>query len=122
MTTSEIKTKLTALKLKACSQNMDLVNRQVQEKNLSFVQGLERLLNLEMEHREQARIKRCYKQSMLTEINTIDQFDFDYHESRKKQKHKILNTLSLEFIGKKQDIIMIGNPGVPLWQDSCRMV
>lgn len=101
-----------SLRLKACGQNIELVHGQVIEKNLPFLQGLERLLDLELEHREQARIKRCFKQSKLTGPQTIDQFDFEYHPSRKDQKHRILSLLSLEFIRNKQDIIMIGNPGV----------
>ncbi|KPA19085.1 IstB-like ATP-binding protein domain protein, partial [Candidatus Magnetomorum sp. HK-1] len=32
--------------------------------------------------------------------------------SRKKQKAKILNLMSLEFIEQKKNIILIGNPGV----------
>jgi len=112
MTTHNIKTKLMSLRLKTSSQNIDLIHTQVMDKNLSFLQGIERLLDLELEQREQARIKRCFKQSKLTSVQTIDQFDFDHHASRKNQKHVMLNLLSLEFIDKKQDIIMIGNPGV----------
>ncbi len=43
---------------------------------------------------------------------TIDQFDFSFHVSRKKQKNIILNLLDLDFIKQKKDIILIGNPGV----------
>ena len=34
------------------------------------------------------------------------------HQSRKKQKAKILNIMSLEFIEQKKDVILIGNPWV----------
>ncbi|WP_319550216.1 ATP-binding protein [Desulfogranum marinum] len=43
---------------------------------------------------------------------TIDQFNFDHHPSRKKQKAVILGMIDLEFIHRKMDIILIGNPGV----------
>ena len=43
---------------------------------------------------------------------TIDQFDFNHHISRKNLKNTILGLLDLEFIRKKMDIILIGNPGV----------
>ena len=43
---------------------------------------------------------------------TIDQFDFNFHVSRKNQKNRILNLMDLEFIRQQKDIILIGNPGV----------
>ncbi|NIO83138.1 MAG: ATP-binding protein [Candidatus Aminicenantes bacterium] len=53
-----------------------------------------------------------FRQSKLYEKPTIDQFDFNFHNSRKKQKTKILKLLSLDFILHQKDIIFIGNPGV----------
>jgi len=58
------------------------------------------------------RIALRFKQSRLFEKPTIDQFDFNFHASRKKQKNRILNLMDLEFIKEKKDIILIGNPGV----------
>jgi DNA replication protein DnaC len=54
----------------------------------------------------------CYRQSKLNEKLTIDQFDFNHHNSRKKQKARILNLISLGFLKEKMDIILIGNSGV----------
>ena len=53
-----------------------------------------------------------FRQSKLNQKLTIDQFDFNHHGSRKRQKSKILNLLTLAFLEKKMDIILIGNPGV----------
>ncbi|HHB75160.1 MAG TPA: AAA family ATPase [Desulfobulbus sp.] len=53
-----------------------------------------------------------FKQSKLLERPTIDQFDFSFHASRKKQKNLILGLMDLEFIRQKKDIVLIGNPGV----------
>ena len=63
-------------------------------------------------YRHQNKVALRFKQSKLLEKPTIDQFDFDHHGSRNKQKSKILNLMTLEFIGQKNDIILIGNPGV----------
>ncbi len=79
--------------------------------NWSLQKILDHLLTLEMERRIQNKIGLRYKQSKLGEKITIDQFEFNYHPSRKKQKNRILSLLNLELIKQKADIILIGNPG-----------
>jgi DNA replication protein DnaC len=108
----EIQEKFQALRLKHCAENITMVLEQGAQKNLSTLQMLHRLLDLEIEKRRQAMILRCFKQSKLTEQPTIDQFDFNFHPSRSKQKTVILGLMDLEFIRRKMDIILIGNPGV----------
>jgi len=108
----EVQQKFKALRLKHCAENIGALLEQGAQKNLSTLQTIHRLLDLEIEMRHQARILRCFKQSKLMEQPTIDQFDFGYHPSRKKQKETILNLLDLDFIHRKMDIILIGNPGV----------
>ncbi len=109
---SEVQEKFKALRLKHCAENVEALLEQASEKNLSPLQSINRLLDLEIEQRRLARIQRCFKQSKLSEEPTIDQFNFNYHPSRKKQKATILRLLDLEFISSKMDIILIGNPGV----------
>lgn len=67
---------------------------------------------MEREARKKDRIALRFKQSKLCEKPTIDQFDFKHDLSRQKYKTKILNLMGLEFIGKRMDVILIGNPGV----------
>lgn len=108
----EIQEKFKALRLKHCAENIESMLEQSKQKNLSTLQTIHRLLDLELEQRRQARIILCFKQSKLPEQPTIDQFDFNFHPSRSKQKATILGLLDLEFIRRKMDIILIGNPGV----------
>jgi DNA replication protein DnaC len=108
----DIRKKFHTLRLKHCAENITMVLEQGSQKNLSPLQMLHRLLDLEIEQRRQAAILRCYKQSKLTEQPTIDQFDFNFHHSRAKQKNVILGLMDLEFIRRKMDVILIGNPGV----------
>jgi len=107
-----VQQKFKELRLKHCAENMESILEQGKQKNLSPLQIIERLLDLEMEKRRQARILLRFKQSKLLEQPTIDQFDFSFHASRKKQKNVILGLLDLEFIRQKKDIVLIGNPGV----------
>jgi DNA replication protein DnaC len=104
--------KFKLLKLKTCAENLSQVIDVAKEKNWSALQIIEHLLDLELESREKSRIALRFKQSKLFEKLTIDQFDFNFHVSRKKQKNRILNLMDLEFIKERKDIILIGNPGV----------
>ncbi len=109
---STVQEKFRQLRLKHCAENIETILEQGAKKNRSPLQTINDLLNLEIEQRHLARINRCFKQSKLMEQPTIDQFDFKYHPSRSKQKTTILHLLDLEFIEKKMDVILIGNPGV----------
>lgn len=103
--------KLKSLRLKNCALNLpDIINQSTRE-NLSALQTIDRLLDVEIYCREMARINQRYKQSRLGGKTTIDQFEFSHHESRRKEKSRILNLMNLRFIQEKKDIILIGNPG-----------
>ena len=104
--------KCKALRLKATAQNLPQVIELATSKNWNPLETIDHLFELELEYRYRNKIALRFKQSKLLEKPTIDQFDFDHHGSRKKQKSKILNLITLEFIGQKKDIILIGNPGV----------
>jgi len=97
--------KFKLLKLKTCAENLSQVIDVAKEKNWSALQIIEHLLDLELESREKNRIALRFKQSKLFEKPTIDQFDFNFHVSRKKQKNRILNLMDLEFIKERKDII-----------------
>ena len=104
--------KFRLLRLKTCAENISQVIELAKEKNWSALQIIEHILDLELETREKNRITLRFKQSKLFEKPTNDQFDFNFHVSRKKQKNRILNLMDLEFMKQKKDIILIGNPGV----------
>ena len=103
--------KLKNLRLKNCAQNISNIIEQATQKNLSPLQAIERLIDIEIEERDKGRMILRYKQSRLDTKVTIDQFNFNYHKSRQTQKSMILNLMDLDFIEKKKDIIMLGNPG-----------
>ena len=56
------------------------------ERNWPCLKTIEHILDLELEVRKQNRIILSFRQSKLNEKPTIDQFDFNHHASRKKQK------------------------------------
>jgi DNA replication protein DnaC len=108
----QVKQKFKELRLKNCAIHLADVMESAASENLSPLQAIDRLLDLELDARQKARIELRYNQSKLAEKPTIDQFDFNYHESRKKQRNAILHLMDLEFINQHKDVIIIGNPGV----------
>ena len=108
----EVIEKCKLLRLKACADNLQNIIEMAAQKNWPSLKIVDQLLALELEARRQSKIILRFKQSKLLEKPTIDQFDFNFHISRKKQKGEILQLLNLDFIGHKKDIILIGNPGV----------
>lgn len=106
-----LKQNLATLHLKAMLQYLDDILDTSKQKNLSFVDTLYRLTEIEIDRRRQGAIKLRFDNSRLKEKITIDQFDFHHHKSRKEQKNTITSLLNLEFIDQHADIILIGNPG-----------
>ena len=109
---NELTEKCKQLKLSAVEAHLEEAINYGQDKNWSYQKMLLHLLTLEVERRQQARIELRYRQSKLIEKVTIDQFEFNYHKSRKDHKNTILNLTTNEYIHRKQDIILIGHPGV----------
>ena len=107
----EVIAKFKELRLKNCALNLAEVLKDSARDNLSALQTIERLLDIEIGCREKARIALRFKQSKLEGKTTIDQFDFTHHKSRLKDKSRILSLIDLNFIHDKKDIIFIGNPG-----------
>jgi DNA replication protein DnaC len=99
-----VKEKLKALKMKACAQHLDQVIETAARKNRPFLETLDHLLDLELEAKRKNRVARLFKESKLTEKLTIDQFEFNFHKSRQKQKTLILDLMQLEFIKQRKDI------------------
>lgn len=106
-----LKEKLISLRLKVMAQELDAILEHANKKNTDFLSILDRLVDLEAEHRWQNAIKLRFQQSKLNEKTTIDYFDFNHHKSRKDQKTQILNLFNLEFVREHKDVILIGNPG-----------
>ena len=87
--------KFKELRLKNCAMNLPEIIKDSETNNCSALQTIDRLLEIELNCREKARIALRFKQSRLGEKTTIDQFDFKHHESRLKDKSRILSLIDL---------------------------
>lgn len=111
-TINSVKDKFKALKMKACVHRIEEVIQWSLEKNRTSLEVIDHLLEIELEAKRKNKIERYFKESKLTDKLTIDSFDFNFDQSRIKQKTRILNLINLEFIRQRKDVIFIGNPGL----------
>jgi DNA replication protein DnaC len=76
---------------------------------LTALELLERLLSIEANCLIERRIERRIKESKLPERKLLADFDFDFQENIDKQQIMELSTLN--FIDRKQGLILAGNSG-----------
>ena len=87
----------------------ELINTAIEE-NLSYRDFLLKLLQTEEEGKIKRRIERNIKAANFENQRTIAEYDFSFNGFQNMQKIKDLATL--EFLQKKENIILIGPPGV----------
>ena len=102
--------KLKKLFLSHLSKNLAEHIAKAQRNGQSYEQFLNDLLDDELAHRSEQRIKERIRSSRLKVIKTLDSFDFNHPKQINKQLTKALFNLS--FIAEKKNIIFIGPPGV----------
>jgi DNA replication protein DnaC len=104
--------KLNQLSLTTMSRQLDQMITDAATRNLSFLQALETLTDMELEARNSRAIERRFRMSRLHAQHSIDSFHFKHHKSRTDAKNRIVRLLDLEFLEKGTSIVLIGNPGV----------
>jgi DNA replication protein DnaC len=104
--------KLNALNLDFMAKGLDDAIADAASKNLSHSDMLDRLVDIELDGRQQRSIQRRFRLSKLNSQYDIADFDFDHDKSRKQVKAKIIRLLDLDFIKQGTNVVVIGNPGV----------
>lgn len=105
-----VKTKLKLLYLSGCSKEIDEIIREAEEKNSSYYDFLNSLLEVELEARNIRKRERLIKGANFPLLKNIVDFDFSIRPNL--DKHKILSLCDGSFLENRENIIFIGNPGV----------
>jgi len=108
---SDLKCKLTQLKLDFMEQELDRVVTDAAARSLSPAATLEWLADLELEGRKNRSVERRFRLSKLQAKHGIESFNFNHHKSRQQIKSKILRLLDMDFVKQGTNIVLIGNPG-----------
>lgn len=90
--------------------NLESAITNAEKKNMSHLQLLHYLLEMESTGRDQTNINRWTKQAKLPTIKTFDDFDFSYQHCITKRIVK--EWLSFVWLEQRENIILMGPPGV----------
>lgn len=109
LTTSSLEQKLKQFRLSGMSKTLEVRLKQAQSGNLSYAEFLGLLLEDEENTRSDNRRLRMYKSAKLPFAKGLEDFDFSFQPSIKKQE--ILELATLRFLEKKSNVLFIGQPG-----------
>lgn len=105
-----IETYAKQLKLPYLKKNYSTLLQQAIDLDQNFEEFLTQLLTLEIEQRQNNRIQTLIRQSKLPSKVTFDDYMDSHLEVKMKKQIKELKTL--RFIDQKENLILMGNPGV----------
>ncbi|MHC5248985.1 IS21-like element helper ATPase IstB [Enterococcus sp. LJL90] len=105
-----IETYAKQLKLSYLKKNYAFLIQQAVELNQSYEDFLTQLLTLELEQRQNNRIQTLIRQSKLPNKLTFDDYMDSHLDAKLRKQVKELKTL--RFIDQKENLILMGNPGV----------
>ena len=103
--------KLRWLRLPGMATALPALLTKAKKENLSVLAVIGRLADEEKISRQNSAVQRRIRDARFPEVNTIDQFDFDYDPSRKKLRTRYLALHELSFLAKGVNPIFIGTPG-----------
>jgi len=106
---SEIQKKLRAFKLSGMVNALELRIKQAGDDNLGYAEFLSLLLEDEAARRADNKRGRLYKRARLPFEKGIEDFDFSFQPSIKKQE--ILEFSTCRFIERRANLVFIGQPG-----------
>lgn len=97
------------LKLKAVAAILDEELDRAARKNTPTIELLDRLLAVEVQARTERRIERRIKEARLPDRKLLADFDFEFQTG--VDKARIMDLASLDFVRRKQGLIIAGNSG-----------
>lgn len=105
-----IETNAKQLKLSYIKENYERLINEALALNQGYEEFLDQLLSLELEQRKNNRIQTLIRQSKIPQKVTFD----DYLDSplSPKLRKQIKELQQLQFIERKENLILLGNPGV----------
>lgn len=98
------------LKMKEMGLHLDETIDFINKNNLSFTEGLVKLTNYEIDHKEASMIKAMVKVGAFPHQKELKDFDFTFQENINKEE--ILEFTSHRFIHQNENIVFIGSSGV----------
>lgn len=101
---------LQRLKLNRIQEILPEMINSAEEKKSSYMSMLDELLAEEVVTKEDRRFKIALKTAGLPHEKTIDEYDFTFHPGL--DKRTVMNLFDLNFVQQKENVILLGPPGV----------
>lgn len=98
------------LKLKEMINHLDDTVNFINKNKLSFIEGLIRLTNYEIDHKEITMIKAMVKVGAFPHTKELKEFDFSFQESINEEQ--IRDFINHRFISLNENIVFLGTSGV----------
>ncbi len=103
--------KLRWLRLPGMATALAALMERAAEQNLTTLEVLSELADEEKSSRRKSAVKRRIEAARFPEINTIDQFDFNFDTVRKRLRTRYLALHDLAFLERGTNPLFIGTPG-----------
>ena len=100
---------LKRLKLPTMRRQYAALAREAADRNRTYEEFLLTLLDLELQQRDTNVLRERMRRAGFPEVKTLDTFDFTVIPSLNKPK--VLALGQCEFIRRKENVLLIGNPG-----------
>lgn len=101
---------LERLKLYTAKEVLSSITEVAQRDQISYLDYLDRLLEEEVNAREDRRVRTSLKIGGLPFEKTLDDYDFGFHPNL--DKRQVLSLFDLEFLKSHSNVIFLGPPGV----------
>jgi DNA replication protein DnaC len=108
--TDELIPVLKKLRLSGVMQTLDIRNRQAADDDLSHGEFLLRVLTDEVERREAKQLDLRLRRASFEHKKSLEDFDFTFNP--KLPKAKIIDLATCGFIGKHENVCLVGQTGV----------
>ena len=105
-----IRAQLADLKMPGALEAVDDVLTRVDGGGVTASEAIEQLLGAQITLRNNRRLQAAMRSSRLPAIKTLDDFDFSFQPSIKREQIDSLHELG--FLARKENVIFLGPPGV----------
>ena len=105
-----IRAQLADLKMPGALEAIDDVLTGVDGGGVTASEAIEQLLGAQITLRNNRRLQAAMRSSQLPAIKTLDDFDFSFQSSIKREQIDSLHELG--FLERKENVIFLGPPGV----------
>lgn len=105
-----IRAQLADLKMPGALEALDDILRSLDSGNMEPPAAIEAVLGAQIALRNNRRLTAAMRSSRLPAVKTLSEFDFSFQPSIKREQIDSLHTLG--FIERKENVILLGPPGV----------